>query len=274
MKRFFLPTLALVLGANLLAGCSGGSGSSGTLTRYGSSVPISSGMARSFVAQNVDGSPNVVGFTLSKDAFDSFQVTNQVNAAGKVGASHGGVIDESASFLLPLPEGQNAGVIDHIELDWGPEGHPPANVYTLPHFDVHFYTISQSERDEITPQANNTPEPSAAQIPADYFSGVEVVPRMGVHYIDGTSPEFNGGTFQNTFIYGFFRDDMVFLEPMLTKAWLETKPNVSVAIKQPTQFKRSGWYPTKYNVSYNDLSELYTISLSDFVYRNGTAQDN
>jgi hypothetical protein len=38
-------------------------------------------------------------------------------------------------------------------LDWNPRGHIPDGVYTVPHFDVHFYLITREQREEIVPVA-------------------------------------------------------------------------------------------------------------------------
>ena len=46
---------------------------------------------------------------------------------------------------------QNPTPYKFIELDWNPAGHEPAGVYTLPHFDYHFYKIGVAERDAIVP---------------------------------------------------------------------------------------------------------------------------
>ena len=48
-------------------------------------------------------------------------------------------------LTLALPtEAPNTG-FDHVMLDWNPAGHEPAHVYTLPHFDFHFYSITPAE---------------------------------------------------------------------------------------------------------------------------------
>ena len=31
-----------------------------------------------------------------------------------------------------------------VQFDWNPKGHEPEGVYTLPHFDFHFYTVSDA----------------------------------------------------------------------------------------------------------------------------------
>ena len=44
----------------------------------------------------------------------------------------------------------------HFVANWNPEGHPPQEVYTVPHFDLHFYTISNEERLSIEAPATTS----------------------------------------------------------------------------------------------------------------------
>uniref|UniRef100_A0A7S3LPR5 DUF1996 domain-containing protein n=1 Tax=Aplanochytrium stocchinoi TaxID=215587 RepID=A0A7S3LPR5_9STRA len=37
-----------------------------------------------------------------------------------------------------------------VGLDWNPCGHPPADVFTKPHYDIHFYMISDEYRSGMT----------------------------------------------------------------------------------------------------------------------------
>src|SRR5579884_2972855 len=79
----------------------------------------------------------------------------------------GATIDKAALASLPAKELRvdllpNGGPFKLVEIDWHPYGHPPAHVYTVPHFDAHFYVISKAERDAIAFAA-----PGAAKKAAD-----------------------------------------------------------------------------------------------------------
>jgi len=105
-------------------------------------------------------------------------------------------------------------------------------------------------------------------MPQDYMSTVDAVPNMGTHYIDSTAAELHGAAFDKTFIYGFYQGDLYFFEPMITKAFFETKPNVTVDIKQPAAFKVTGKaYPKKYTVSYDSARKEYSVELTDMQLR-------
>jgi hypothetical protein len=174
-------------------------------------------------------------------------------------------------FILSLPDLRLADmqdtVFNHIGINWNPKGHIPSGVYGVPHFDFHFYMIDQQYRNNITDIKLMEKNVSSEYIPSGYVSTPGGVPKMGAHWIDPTSPEFNNQTFTKTFIYGFYDGKMIFLEPMITMTYLETKPNTIEDIKLPTKYVGPGYYPTKYSINYNDKTNEYTVSLEEMVYR-------
>ncbi len=54
---------------------------------------------------------------------------------------------------------------------------------------------------------------------------------------------------------------ILFGEPMITKAYLETLPDVTLDVKQPAEFQKPGYYPTKYRISYDKQQKIYTVLL-------------
>jgi len=61
---------------------------------------------------------------------------------------------------------------------------------------------------------------------------------------------------------------MVFIEPMITKAFLETKPNATEVIKQPAAYqKTSMYYPMQYSVKYDAGKKEYSIALEGLAMR-------
>jgi hypothetical protein len=145
-------------------------------------------------------------------------------------------------FLLPMPA-RNATAFQFVELDWNPKGHGAP--YLEPHFDFHFYTTSQAERDAILPSdpqyaVKAAHAPPAAEVPQFYASPaallgippvVTAVPQMGMHWVDVRSPELQGmlghpeayRPFTKTFIYGAWDGRMTFMEPMITRAYIMAK---------------------------------------------------
>ncbi|UUZ50401.1 hypothetical protein LP420_11250 [Massilia sp. B-10] len=155
-------------------------------------------------------------------------------------------------------------------------------MYDKPHFDFHFYTISDIDRltknligtcaylvnCAASAQAIN-PIP-AKYVHPDMFNTNLVYAHMGNHYADGKSPEFNGGSFTHTFILGAFDGGITFYEPMLTKEYLQSEPDQCTPIKQPTAWLSTGWYATKYCIRYNKNNKQYNVSLEGFKYRIGS----
>jgi hypothetical protein len=180
-------------------------------------------------------------------------------------------IENSTEYMLALPEQASVTPFNHIGLDWNPMGHVPPGIYDKPHFDFHFYMISPEERNSITATEQDmvklSKNVSPEYIPEGYVPTPGGVPRMGAHWIDPTSPEFNNQSFTKTFIYGFYDGKMVFVEPMVTKAFFETRPNTIDIIKVPTKYPMKAYYPTRYRVKYDSNAKEYTVSIEGMTYR-------
>ena len=224
----------------------------------GPAVQVGSGEARTVVTLDPAGNPVSMAVVLSEGALSNLPSTMP-----------------ASEHLLALPAEAANTVFDHVTLDWNPHGHPPMGIFNLPHFDVHFYLTSVEERNAITPgdpdfAAKTALAPSAEFIPQEYISPDPAgltVPRMGRHWIDPASPEFNGEPFITTFVYGSYNGEMNFLEPMVTRAFLETKPSFERSLKLPARYAVPGHYPTSYSVAYDASAKEYRITIGDFVRR-------
>lgn len=221
-------------------------------TFIGDTATYDAKMMTSWLKLDDNGNPASAGVTFDEAI---------MNALPTVGA---------LSFHMELPKQASMLPYNHITLDWNPNGHDPMPIYGLSHFDLHFYTIDTAERNTIAPGPDFVPVESK-YLPTGYTTGSDTafsVPSMGVHYVDGASHEFHGHDFDYTFIYGFYKGKLVFQEPMFTKAFLEKKQNVTVDIKQPSAFQRTGlYYPTKYSIKYDAAKKQYSFSLEGFVKR-------
>jgi hypothetical protein len=174
-----------------------------------------------------------------------------------------------------------------VLMNWNPHGHVPPNVYTVPHFDFHFFIMDLEERDAIGPgpcgivvdcddfAAGRVPVP-VDTVPKDYADVGAVEVAMGNHLVDLTAPEFNGRAFTHTFIYGAFAGAITFYEPMVTLRWFDglhsgTIPSRCFGLKLPTTWSPPGWYPTEYCLRYRPNRDDYTVSLEQFVHRTGAS---
>jgi len=243
-------------------------------TYTGGATRLGNGVAYTWVTLNGKGKPDSVGVTITETALEGLPVSV---------AADGPPVHE---FMLMLPKEAKKTAFDHVSVDWNPKGHPPLNVYDKPHLDIHFYTVTQGERQKITAQGAdlarcNKPVP-AKFAPVGYIQAPDTaVPMMGSHWVDPTSPELaamlsNGakpaGPFTKTFLYGSYDGKLAFYEPMITQEWLATKPQHAEEIKLPAAYEKSGYYPTRYSVRHDAARREYTIALEGLVWREGVEQ--
>ncbi len=226
-------------------------------TFYGTTAVVGKGTARTYTILDDAGKPIEIGVALSDSAtaglsFDSADAFNPGNFV-----------------KLSMPGALTNSPIDHVSLDWNPAGHPPMGTYTLPHWDVHFYLISEAEQNAILPSdpefaTKGAKLPEGDFLPPKYIfpPGSETVPQMGSHLIDPTSHEHSGHVFDKTFIYGFYNGKVIFIEPMITWDYILSKPNSTTDIPVPAKYQKAGYYPTKYTVTYNAEAKEHRIGLS------------
>lgn len=220
-------------------------------TFYSSALPMGNGVARAWIKVNKSGDPLEAGVSLSGQALANLPLEPQQYV-----------------FVLPKNKGQN--FYNHVLLDWNPHGHEPAGVYDLPHFDFHFYTIANEDRLAIPP-ANPPyfdPAPASQYVPANYFELPGLVPAMGAHWVDATSPELPPTLqkFTHTFIWGSYGGKFIFWEPMITLDYLLSQPDNIFPVSQPTAYQAEGWYPTDYKISYSGQPDQYNISLLNLTH--------
>ena len=235
------------------AGKSSGLSKAGTF--LGETKPLGNGVIRSWVTLDKQGNPSAIGVTFSEKALS--------------GLPHG---EAGTEYLLSLPTQAQATAFNHIGLDWNASGHPPAGVYNVPHFDFHFYTITPEERERITAQGDDllkaNKQPPAEYMPSGYVLVPDsAIPRMGAHLANPQSPELHGQPFTRTFLYGNYDGRVIFYEPMITRAFLESKLSVTEYIKLPAKYSKPGYYPTRYSVRYDPQSKEYTVSLEGMMLR-------
>lgn len=229
-----------------------------TLT-YGESVPLGRGAARTYLAHRHDGSVEL-GVAISEAGMDGLPV---VGDPGGIVLPDGFTIFE---FELPLPE-PNPTAYRHVVLDWNPGGHEPPGVYDLAHFDFHFYLIDRDSRlaidmadPEFWEKAARHPDP--ALVPAGYFAPEgATVAAMGVHWLDPQTPELHGHVFTRTFIFGSWNGELIFSEPMVTRAYLLTKPDETLRVPVAERPLASGPLPETYSIRWAPEAREYRVAI-------------
>jgi hypothetical protein len=168
-----------------------------------------------------------------------------------------------AQVSLLFPEVvRNTTFFNHFQAHHEHEGHPPP-MYSKAHWDFHFYGIPEDQVLAIAPP--DSVAPAANRVPPGYiYPGVEqAVPEMGVHAIPESDldPEFN---FQHTMIFGYWGGNMIFVEPMITDAFLQGRQTWSTPLAQPQVLGRSALFPRRFESRYNAATNTYTLIYSDF----------
>ncbi len=234
---------AAMIAAMTFGGCSDSpTGLPGSEVLVGDTIPLGQGMVRVWEQTDDNGNLAAVGLTFTE-------------------ATLQGLPHETQQFSMMLPQKAAHSPFVHVLFDWNPHGHEPPGTYDTPHFDFHFYLTSPEERMATIP-GPDTIAVNPDYIPRDYFSTGASVPNMGTHWLDAHTPELNGQPFDKTFIYGFYRGHMTFLEPMITKAFFESNPDVTVPIKQPAKFEKTGmYYPADYRITYDAQNKEYSVIL-------------
>lgn len=216
----------------------------------GEEITLGDGRAASFAETDANGKVTKLGFIISEASMNSLPHDH-----------------EMYEFSLDLPSQASQTEFQHLTLDWNPHGHEPDDIYTVPHFDFHFYMISETGRQAIDPENAEMEElPSLNYIPTGYFPTPGGVPMMGKHWLDSEAPELNGEEFGYTFIYGSYAGEVIFMEPMITKAQLtgENK-NTTYSIKQPSTFKNpSKIHPKNVETVYDAAKKEYRVFLKNW----------
>jgi hypothetical protein len=254
--------IAACTALTFLSGCSAESAAptnSGTF--FGPSQSLGNGTTRTYVTLDEGGNPTEAGLRLTATALD-------------------GLPDNPQTLMLDLPDQASATAFDHVMLDWNPQGHEPPDLFGKPHFDFHFNMVDMATMSAISPSdpdyaAKAERAPEAKYVPQGYvvFPGAsaatQAVPAMGVHVVDSTDTSLVPGSydFKHIIINGTWDGRYTFIEPMITREWLLTKPASQYPLKLPQAYQKSAYYPTTYGVHFDEQAKEYVISLAGMTMR-------
>ncbi len=226
--------------------CTKNSSSPSLTTTVGEYKAYGSDSIRSWVVTDANGKPTSLGIT--------FKATLLADLPAN---------DTMMMLMFPEQMGMSSMMampFDHVEIDWAPHGDPSPSVYNVAHLDCHFFTIAENSMMNIMAGPDSVALGSQ-YIPKDCRADGDAEASMGVHWVDSTAPEYHGMGFTHAYNYGFYHGGMTFIESTCAMSFLSTKANYTGAIKQPGAFASTGYYPTKYTISYNAATNEYTYSL-------------
>jgi hypothetical protein len=222
--------------------------------------------------------PRSIGVTLTEAVLSGLPADASAPQEGslKLRLMDGGP-HHTFEYELKFPPEAAETAFRHMGFNWNPEGHGPKGIFTKAHFDVHFYMATSEYRHGIhvdlqdadpTYLKTSNLEPPGQFLPPDYQLAPNTAePRMGSHYADVTSDQLKPGNFSNIFLIGTHGGNILFWEPMITKEYLETKPNFTAKLKLPEAYPVSGYYPTAYSVVYDPNRQEFNIALDGLTFR-------
>ena len=284
----FIPVLA-VLGFSVAAirpALAPGRDSAAMLR--GPAVAVGQGTARLFVELGPRREPTVLGIELSKGAMTGLathmnSTSRCFDKDGDGSLAHGECLgDYQVDLALPAAAEGLELPVRWAMVNWNPEGHlhPAPEVWSAPHFDFHFYLADKALVAGIRPGPCGElidcddhvraamPLP-ASHHPDGYIDVGAAVPAMGNHLVDSLDPELADPRrgFSRTFIYGTYDGRLLFLEPMVSHAYLSSRPDECTPIRTPKAVASAGYYPTSYCVRYDAASATYRVTLEGLVHR-------
>jgi hypothetical protein len=277
-----LTALAMVLPA------AGAARPKASRTLQGPEVPVGNGTARMFVELGSGGEPRVLGVALTETALAGLATRMNTTSRcfdknGDGSVTHGECLGDYQADLA-LPDGA-AGLglpVRWATVNWNPEGHlPPApKVWSAPHFDFHFFMVEPALIHGIRtgPCAEfiHCEDAARAGVPLPKQHGPEgyvdvgaAVAAMGNHLVDARDPELADPTlgFSHTFIYGAYDGKLIFLEPMVSHAFLSSRLQQCRPVRTPSAYATAAYYPTTYCVRHDAAARTYRVTLEGFTYR-------
>lgn len=247
------PTVLLCLFASLaLAGCDDTTDTGAGTRIQGTSSALGGGTVTTWATSDGQGGVTEVGATLPLAVFAATQPQD-------VSIDFPDVVKKTTYF-------------QHLYFNHLPTGHGPPP-YMLPHLDLHFLGIQAATREAIDCAAEVTP--AATLLPPNYVipsllpeaQGGTCVPKMGVHAIDVTSPELaptNPATFTRTLIFGYHKGDLIFVEPMVTRAFFEARQAFTIPIPKPAKLGRTVRWPSTFEATFDAATNAWSLKMTGF----------
>ena len=256
-------------------------------TYLGEPQRLGEGTVRTYAEIGAGGVPEAIGILIDESAFRGLpplrNTTSRcfdLNGNGKIDDSSECEGDLERQLSLPEALSKRSDIpFRWVGMNWNAEGHPP-EVWSVPHFDFHFYIASRNQIAGIRVgpckffincddfKRATMPVP-AKYVAADHVSVDAAVSMMGNHLIDTRTPELGDPPrkFTHTWIFGAYDGHITFYEPMITLAFFMSRPDVCAPVRQPAAREKAGYYPTEYCIRYHPGRRAFTVSLEGLVER-------
>ena len=146
---------------------------------------------------------------------------------------------------------------------------PPPALFSVPHFDFHFYTVDPA--DVAAMDCSDLSKP--ARLAEDYalpditIPGIGelvglCVPGMGMHSMlaeemDQVEP------FGASMLVGYYKGAVIHVEPMIARAKLLAAESFTMTVPTVPGVRASDW-PTHFEAVYDDSTQTYRFTYSGF----------
>src|SRR5262249_48378923 len=147
-------------------------------------------------------------------------------------------------------------VLNHVRVNWMIGGHDP-QVYAEPHFDFHFMRETIPNVDAIECRTDPT-LPTPDKLPPNYSTPELCSDGQGFH--SWPNEDLNGGPFTASLITGYWKGNVVFVEPMIVLTTLTKKQTFAIDVRHPTS---AGGKPTLYPTHF---SATWVADLEQYVF--------
>jgi hypothetical protein len=166
-----------------------------------------------------------------------------------------------------VPIDNDDGDVFPILIDIGHNkiGHPPFGVWTVPHFDVHFYALTEEQVTAVT--CADQPVVDDEKIPDGFIIG-ECVDQMGVHSYqpraeDAIDPEPLADKKADVII-GYDKGELTFIEPMLFAEPVFAGEALDADVGRPAQLGRETLWPARFEGRLDEEANEYRFQLVDW----------
>ena len=173
-----------------------------------------------------------------------------------------------ATVALPA-QAKSALGLDHLGINWEAHGHPPTP-FLDPHFDFHFYYLSQSEVRAIDCSDDTKPSklPARHALPDIDVPGLGMlvglcVPQMGMHAmteeeLEATEP------FEASLLVGYYGGEVISFEPMVSRERLLERSDFSPPVPTMENLPAGVHYPTEFRAEYDAARKQYRMVFTGF----------
>lgn len=170
--------------------------------------------------------------------------------------------------MVPMPaEVASATGFSHLSMNWEAHGHPPA-LFLTPHFDFHFYTIDPATQMAMDCSDLSKPTELAAgyTLPDMELPGLGTliglcVPEMGMHSMLESELD-DTDLFGASMIVGYYKQDLIFLEPMVAQAKLQEASSFAMEVPDVPNLSEGVTWPTAFEAVYDEPSNSYRFTFS------------